>query len=111
MTAYTPTPDDVLDMFAELPRSVRTAVISHVHSLNSRYRVTFTDVSDYDVAVAEAIAASGLLDVRRYGDGHGYRSVTFKANGATDVLRECVGRVFEIARTSQALNLIGAKRP
>lgn len=71
------TEEDALDMFAELPQRVRTAIISHMHSLRRRWRVDFTDYDD--MLVAQYIAASQLLQV----DMRGGNGVRFKANENT----------------------------
>lgn len=73
------TPADVLDMFTELPRRVQVAVLSHMHSMRSRGLVAF---SQYDMLVADYIAASGLMNVRKSENG-----VRFSANENTAVLR------------------------
>lgn len=74
---------DVLDMFAELPQRVKTAVLSNVIGLRSRPCLSF---HDYPQHVAQYIEASGLMNVRymQIGNDHGAR---FTANDQTAVLR------------------------
>src|SRR4051812_23084049 len=79
MPMNSPTPADSLDMFAELPRPIQVAVLSHVHSMRSRGVVAFTH---YDALTADYIEASGLLNVRKSEYG-----VRFTANEQTAAIR------------------------
>lgn len=77
----TPSPDEIADMFEELPRRVRVALMSNLHGLNSRQRIAFTD---YPREVAEYIEASGLMSVEWGTDGH----VRFRENEACQFIRQ-----------------------
>lgn len=80
---------DVLDMFAELPHRVQTAVLSNAHSLRSKGYLSFTD---YPLPVAEYIQGTGLMTVRIRDSG----SVAFFANEQTRTLRRHMGKLLDM---------------
>ena len=70
---------DALDVFAELPPRVQTALLSAVQGLRATHRISF---SDYPLPVAEYLAASGLVDVAISAGG-----VTIRRNANTPLVR------------------------
>ena len=89
-----PSPADILDMFAELPRRVQVAVMSLARQLHERPRLGVC-FHEYPQHVAAYIQASGLLEVRllQIGNEPGAR---FWANDLTILLYENRRKVLEI---------------
>jgi len=81
--------EDLLDMFAELPRVVQVAILSHLHSFRSRGYIQFTD---YPRHVADYISASGLLKVTI----SDYGLIRFYPNEHTTLMREHIGKLLQM---------------
>lgn len=78
---FTPSADDISDIFEELPRQVKVALLSNMQGLRSRTSIHFTE---YPQEVAQYIEASGLMNV----DWRTMGGVRFSANDATKVIHQ-----------------------
>lgn len=78
---FTPSAEDISDLFEELPRPVKVALLSNMQGLRSRTSIHFTE---YPKEVAQYIEASGLMNVDWRANG----GVRFSANDATRIIRQ-----------------------
>lgn len=86
---------EISERFTELPPRVQVAVLSHLHSFRSRYRIRFTE---YEMPVAEYIAATGFMDVSISSTG----SVVFVATDVTRTMQANVGKLLTLAGRLEA---------
>jgi hypothetical protein len=83
--------DEITERFEELPERVQVAVVSNLHGMRSRRRLTF---SEYPLPVAQYIQATGFMDVTISEQG----AVNFIATDTTSTMKANIGALLKLMK-------------